>query len=226
MIKKTVLATAIATSLFSLPVFAYQAGDFIARVGAAGVFPTGDSDSLDVLPDANVEAQSAWSLGLSLSYMVTDNIGVGILGSWPFEHDVDPKGSDLKGQTGSDSIATTKHLPPTVTAQWHFPTGSNIHPYVGLGFNYTYFFDEDTDGALSAADIDIEDSFGLALEAGLDVEVQDGWVVSGQVWYISIEPEAKVTGSVDLPVGTVVLDEKIDVNIDPWVFMVSIGKKF
>ena len=96
MIKKTVLATAIATSLFSLPVFAYQAGDFIARVGAAGVFPTGDSDSLDVLPDANVEAQSAWSLGLSLSYMVTDNIGVGILGSWPFEHDVDPKGSDLK----------------------------------------------------------------------------------------------------------------------------------
>ena len=97
---------------------------------------------------------------------------------------------------------------------------------MGLGFNYTYFFDEDTDGALSAADIDIEDSFGLALEAGLDVEVQDGWVVSGQVWYISIEPEAKVTGSVDLPVGTVVLDEKIDVNIDPWVFMVSIGKKF
>jgi outer membrane protein len=213
-LRRAAQGAAVAAILVSAPATAYQAGDFILRLGGAGVYPSGESDSLDAISGAEVEADDAWSLGITATYMFTDAIGLGVLGAWPFEHDIEGSGTI----SNLDKVAETKHLPPTVTLQWHIPTGSSFHPYVGAGFNYTYFFDEDTDGALSAADIDIDDSFGFAGEAGVDFDLGNDWLVSGQVWYIGIEPEAKIQGA-----G---LNEKIDVQIDPWVFMLGVGKKF
>jgi outer membrane protein len=203
----TLLATLLATSAQ-----AYQAGDIILRAGAAGVLPTGESDDIAGLPaGAKVEADDAWSLGLTGTWMATNNIGIGLLAAWPFDHDIEAKGTI----SSLDTVGETKHLPPTVTLQYHFDTGSKLHPYVGAGINYTYFFDEDTKGALSGASLDIDDSWGLAGELGVDYELQNDWLVSGQVWYIDISTEASVTG---LP--------KFDVDIDPWVVMFSVGKKF
>ncbi|MGD8616927.1 MAG: OmpW family outer membrane protein [Gammaproteobacteria bacterium] len=217
-LRKTALAVATAAVFTSASALAYEKGDMMLRLGAAGVYPTGESDSLDAVPGGKVEADSAWSLGITFTYMLTDQLGLGVLGAWPFEHDIEGQGtiSDL------GDVGETKHLPPTVTLQWHFPTGSSFHPYVGAGFNYTYFFDEDTKGDLgdTGADLDIDDSWGFAGEVGLDYELQNEWLLSGQIWYIGIEPEAKITG------GTLGLDEKIDVEIDPWVFLLSAGKKF
>jgi outer membrane protein len=220
-LSKTALAAAIITTFTAAPVMAYEAGDFIARVGPAGVFPTGESDDLDAVTGGQVEADDAWSLGLSFSYMFTDKIGVGVLGAWPFEHDIQPKGN-LKAVTGSGDVGETKHLPPTVTLQWHIPTGTSFNPYLGAGINYTYFFDEDTKGTLgdTGADLDIDDSWGWAAEAGVDYLFPNDWLVSAQVWYISIEPDADVTG------GTLGLNEDLEVEINPWVFMASFGKKF
>lgn len=218
-LKKAAAGLAVTAALGSSPLMAYEAGDFIARVGAAGVFPTGESEDLQAVPGGYVEADDAWSLGVTFSYLVTDQIGIGVLGAWPFKHDIQPKGN-LTAVTGSDDVAEVTQLPPTVTLQWHIPTGSNFHPYVGAGVNYTYFFDEDTKGALSDADIDIDNSWGLAAEAGVDYLFDNDWLVSAQVWYASIEPEAKIRG------GALNLDEKLDVEIDPWVFMAGVGKKF
>ena len=36
-------------------------------------------------------------------------------------------------------IGTFKHLPPTLTLQYHFAPGANVRPYVGAGVNYTRF---------------------------------------------------------------------------------------
>ena len=219
-LSKTALAAAIITTFTAAPLMAYEAGDFVARVGAAGVYPTGESDSLAAVPGGKVEADDAWSLGLTFTYMFTDNIGLGVLGAYPFKHDIKPKGT-LKDIDSRD-VGETKHLPPTVTLQWHIPTGTGFHPYLGAGVNYTYFFDEDTKGALgdTGADLDIDDSWGLAAEAGVDYLFSNDWMVSAQLWYISIEPDAEVKG------GTLGLDEDLEVEIDPWVFMASVGKRF
>lgn len=184
---------------------AYQAGDFVVRAGAAGVMPTGDSDPIPALSNAKIEAQDAWSLGLTFTYMATDNIGVGVLAAWPFEHDVDV--------VGGGEIASAKQLPPTVTLQYHFNGGSALHPYVGAGLNYTTFFSEDIN--ITGASLELDDSWGYALEAGADYDLGNDWLVSGQVWYLDIDTEANVTG---VP--------KFDVEIDPWVVMVGVGKKF
>jgi len=198
--------------LTSLPVSAYEAGDLVLRAGIAGVLPTGESDTISAIaPGAKVEADDAWSLGLTGTYMFTDNIGVGVLAAWPFKHDIDAKGSI----SSLNKVGETKQLPPTVTLQYHFETGTSFHPYIGAGVNYTYFFDEDTSGALNGLDLDLDDSWGLAAEIGLDYDLGNDWLISGQVWYIDIDTEAKLEG-----VG------KFDVDIDPWVVMLGVGKKF
>ena len=64
-------------------------------------------------------------------------------------------------------------------------------------------------------DLDLDDSWGLAGQAGVDYELENDWLLNASVWYINIEPDAKLTG---LP--------SFDVEIDPWVFMLGVGKKF
>ncbi len=187
---------------------AYEAGDMVLRAGLAGVLPDSSFDQND-LGGTGVDVDDGYSLGITFTWMATDNLGVGVLGAWPFEHDFDGVGG-ISGEVGS-----TKHLPPTVTLQWHFPTGSNIQPYIGAGVNYTYFFDEETTGDLSGVNLELDDSWGLAAEAGVDFDLGNDLVLSGQLWYLDIETEAKLAG-----VGT------LDVDVDPWVFMVGIGKKF
>ncbi len=203
-------------AVVSAPTLAHETGDIIVRAGAAGVFPNDDSDSLNAIPGANVTVEDTWSLGLTGTYMVTNQLGIGLLGAWPFKHDIEGDGTI----SNLDKVAEVKHLPPTLTLQYHFATRSNLHPYIGAGLNYTYFFDEETSGTLDGTKIDLESSFGFALEAGVDFEFNDGWLISGQVWYANIETEANISG------GGLGLNENIDVEIDPVIFMVGIGKKF
>ena len=212
-LKKTALAAATAAVFASASAFAYEAGDMVLRVGAAGVYPTGDSEDITAIaPGAKVEADDAWSLGLSFAYMFTDNIGLGVLGAYPFEHDIEAKGSiSSLGKVGS-----VKHLPPTVTLQYYFNNTSQLTPFIGAGVNYTHFFDEDTSGALSGANLDIDDSWGYAFEAGVDFDLNDKWIISGQIYYINIETEASVSG----------IPGNFDVDINPWVYFLSAGYKF
>jgi outer membrane protein len=204
MMKKR-FATTLLAALVATSAHAYQAGDMMLRVGAAGVLPTSESDPIPALSNAKIEAQDAWSLGITFTYMATDNLGIGVLAAWPFDHDIEV--------VGGSQVADTKHLPPTVTLQYYFDTGSKLHPYIGAGVNYTNFFDEDI--SLPNTSLKLDDSWGLAGEVGMDYELNDGWLVSGQVWYIDINTEASITGVAPF-----------DVEIDPWVVMLSVGKKF
>lgn len=197
--------------------FAYQAGDWIVRAGAAGVYPTGDGN-VKGIDGAKVEADSAWSLGINGTYMATNNIGIELLGAWPFKHDIDCKGSI----SALGTCADTMHLPPTLTVQYHFDTGSKFHPFVGVGVNYTYFFDTNTKGDLKSlgGDLDLDNSWGLAGEIGLDYDLGNDWMIGGQIYYMDIDTDAT------LKISDLGYKEKFNVSIDPWVYMISIGKKF
>ena len=66
------------------------------------------------------------------------------------------------------SIGTFKHLPPTITLQWHFDGNANFKPYVGAGINYTHISKVD----LSAANASLDShSWGTALQAGVDFPI-------------------------------------------------------
>lgn len=211
-LKNAALGAAITAALFSAQAMATEAGDIKLRVGAAGVYPTGDSETIGAIgPGAKVEADSAWSLGLTLTYMVTDNIGVGLLGAYPFKHDIEGKGSI----NGLGKVGETTQLPPTLFGEYYFNNASAFTPFVGAGLNYTYFWDEKTDGALAGTNLDLDDSWGYALEAGLDYDINDKWMVGAQVYYINIETKADSSA-----VG------KFNVDINPMVYLFTAGYKF
>ncbi|TCK19566.1 outer membrane protein [Thiogranum longum] len=211
-LKNAMIGTVLVSSFASMPLMAYETGDFVARVGWAHLAPNDDADDFSGLPGTTVSVEDSDTLGVSFTYMFTDNLGVGLLGVWPFT--VDIKG-DKGALAGTGKVADTKALPPTVTLQYHFNSGSNLHPYVGAGINYTYFWDENTNGALSGTQLDLDDSFGLAAEAGLDYDIGNGTLISAQVWYARIGTTADSSAA-----------GKADVDIDPWVFMLGVGKKF
>jgi len=193
---------------------AYEAGDFIGRVGAATVVPDASSDPITNLSaNARVDVDNNTQLGLTMTYMLTDQLGLGVLAATPFSHDI--KGAGDLASLGK--LAETKHLPPTVTLQYFpMPSGSKFQPYVGAGVNYTVFFDEKTSGALAGTDIKLDDSFGLAAEVGMDYMLTENIGVNAALWYIDIDTEAKIAAA----------NQTIDVSIDPLVYMVGVSYKF
>jgi len=217
---------------------AYEAGDFIGRAGIATVDPDSsssdlNSDALGVIPGAQVSVDSDTQLGLTVTYMLTDQIAVGVLGATPFKHDIKGDGSVLGG-TGK--LAETKHLPPTITLQFFpMPSSSKFQPYAGLGVNYTNFFEEKTTQTLTdiyaslapgvtRTDIKLDDSFGLAAEVGMDYMITENVGLNAAIWWADIDTEATI-GAYTAD-GTKADTSTIDVDIDPWVYMVGVSYKF
>ena len=211
---KSAMAMALAGGFFAGAVQAYEAGDWVVRGGIWGVFPESDNLTFTIPPPprggtrATLEVDDAYSFGFNVTYMINPNIGVELLGAWPFKHDI--------SINGLGDVAETKHLPPTVSVQYHFMPSGSIHPYVGLGLNYTTFFSEKTKGALEGASLKLDDSWGVAGQLGIDVDVAPNWFVNADLRYISISTDATVSGLGKI--GTV--------DINPWVFGLNVGTHF
>jgi len=172
-------------------------GDWLLRFGAASVNPNDKSS----LPGLGVEdGQAVYVNG---TYMLSDNIGLELLAATPFTHDITLNGT---------KIAETKQLPPTFSVQYHFSPKQSFRPYVGAGINYTTFFSEEATAVISS--ISLDDSWGLAVQAGFDVDISKDWFFNADIRYIDIETTASTN------IGDV------DVTIDPTVISLGIGTRF
>ena len=89
-------------------------------------------------------------------------------------------------------------------------------PYVGAGIQYILPFDEDGVGALDGQSVEIDDALGFTLQAGVDVEIGQGWYLNADVKKTWIEH--------DCHPSTVPM--LFDVDIDPWIFSVGLGYRF
>lgn len=235
-LKPLTLAAAIAACVLAGQAQAYEAGDIIVRAGATTVAPDGDSSQVyagggSLGADSGVDVDNDTQLGLTVTYMLDSAWGVELLAATPFSHDASGEGSFLNG-AGIGSVANTKQLPPTLSAVYHFNNESIVTPYVGLGVNYTVFFDEEGGANLEAVtgnlDVDVDDSWGLAAQVGLDIDLGNNLLLNASIRYIDIDTEATLTvqdgnNALALPAGTRITT---DINIDPMVYSVMIGYKF
>ena len=196
----------LAASLLAPAAMAHEAGDWLLKVGATQVRPKSDNGSV-LGGTVDLDVDNDVKPSFTVTYMATRNIGIELLAAWPFEHDVDG--------SGLGTIGRTKHLPPTLSVQWHFLPDSRVQPYVGVGLNYTTFFDTKGRGALAGADLDLGDSWGIAGQVGLDVKLNERWFLNADLRYIDISSKVKVDGQ---RVGTA--------RIDPWVATVAVGYRF
>jgi len=212
-----------------LPVIAtgHESGDWILRAGATQVAPDESSSVVTTTATGPLAGTAAGvddniQVGLNLLYMWSDNIGIEILAATPFKHDLSVSGLSAYGFDTTD-LGSTKHLPPTISLEYFFGTpDSRVRPYVGIGANYTTFFSESLSGQakseLAARSLDLDDSIGVSWRAGVDWQFNEQWLLNASFWNIDIDTEA----SFDSALGKVTAD----VDIDPWVYMISLGYKF
>ncbi|MGM8884374.1 OmpW/AlkL family protein [Psychrobacter sp. 1U2] len=204
------LVLAAATALTMTSAFAVPAGTWSVAAGAHMVDPKSDNGSLanDTL---SVEVDDDIRPTVSGEYFVANNVGIELLAAIPFHHDftlTDAAGVEIEGKT--------QHLPPTLSVQYHFDGYNmpmNIKPFVGVGVNYTTFFKERVN--ISGADLDLDDSVGVAGHIGLDIPFAPTESFRIDARYMDIKTDATLNG-----------DDIGEIDISPWVYGVALVKQF
>jgi outer membrane protein len=210
--KKTLLALAI-VAVFA-PSFAMaEKGDIVVRLRATQVAPDEKSklDNATFGANSDLKVDNNTIPELDISYYFTKNIAAELILALGTRHKVE---ADLNG-TKVD-LGKVNLLPPTLLAQWHFNPDQTFDPYLGAGISYIRAMDNSL-SLPNSTDIHISrNNWGAALQAGLDFNLENKWLLNVDVKKIWFDTTVRLDG-----VG------KIDnLDIDPWVVSVGFGKKF
>lgn len=207
MLKKLALITLMGLSASAM------AGQWQVKVGGSVVSPTGSTSVAD-LGGLKVEADDELAFTPSVEYFFNDNLSAELLLATPISHDVS---ADGLGQ-----VVKIKHLPPTITAKYHFKNASRFTPYVGVGGTAFVAWDEKSKGALTGTKVDVGESYGFAGQVGFNFQPADAknWGVYFDARYAQISPEVKITGADGVQMA------KFDLDIDPMVYTLGYSYKF
>lgn len=198
---KSVMAAALASAAVSVPALAYEAGDWVGRLGAHYVSPRNDNHEV-------VSVEGSPGVTGSVGYFVAPTLAVDVLLAVPFEH-------DIALAAGGDTVGSTRHLPPTVSLMWFPRVSAHWQPFVGAGVNYTMFFDEQTRGALDGTHLRLKDSVGAAFVVGAEVALTPRLLLSLDARYFDIDTKAHLDGA---SLGTA--------KVDPLGYGVSVACRF
>jgi outer membrane protein len=197
---RAALAVAVAGSV-ALP-FAAQAQEtpWLVRVRAVNLDSANkDSTGLDLSINNKVIPE------LDISYFFTPNWAAELILTYPQKHTVS------SGVVGGE-IGTLKHLPPTLTAQYHVTGLGGFVPYVGAGVNYTHFSNVDLVGG--AADVK-RNSYGFAVQVGADIPLTKNLSLNVDVKKVQIGTTVSLNGT-----------ELGKFKVDPLLIGVGLGWRF
>lgn len=209
--KKSLLVLALAAAL--APSFAMaEAGDFVVRLRATNVAPD-ESSKLDTIggfpAGSHLTVDSNTIPEIDFSYYFTKNIAAELILALGTRHTVT---ANVNG-TATD-LGKVNLLPPTLLGQWHFNPDQTFDPYVGAGVSYVRAMDNNLNLGTTPITID-RNNWGVALQAGMDYNLGNKWLLNFDVKKIWFDTTVKAAGT------------KIDqLDIDPWVVSFGFGKKF
>jgi outer membrane protein len=214
MMKLQSLVLATATALTMTTAFAVPAGTWSVAAGAHYVDPKSDNGTVSTgLGNFEVDVDGDVRPTISGEYFIANNVGVELLAAIPFHHDITLKAGD----TTID--AKTQHLPPTLSVQYHFDgydLPMNVKPFVGVGVNYTTFFEEKVYIPLAGDyDLELDDSVGVAGHVGIDIPFAPTESFRIDARYMDIKTDASLNG-----------DDIGEIDISPWVYGVAFVKQF
>lgn len=181
-----------------------QESPWLVRARAVHIEPDNKSDPVGGVGAADtIKVANKTIPELDITYFFTPNIAAELILTYPQKHDVRLNGA---------KIGSFKHLPPTLNLQYHFAPGATINPYVGAGVNYTRI--SSVKLLNGAGDLE-NDSFGLALQAGLDFRINDHWSINADVKKVNIRSDVMVGGA-----------KASHLKVDPVLFGLGVGYRF
>ena len=213
---KLILLAGTAVALTATPAFAKE-GDVLVRARAIVVAPNESSGAVSGIPGSRLGVSDSVMPEVDFTYMATDHIGAELILATT-KHNVSGRGSI----SALGDVADTWVLPPTLTIQYHFAPEAKIRPYLGAGINYSIFYSSKARSSLNTAlgptKVKLDDSFGYALQAGVDVPVGKNVFLNWDVKYIDMRTTARLTSGATVRTA--------HVNIDPIVAGMGIGIRF
>jgi outer membrane protein len=207
-----ILATSVAAS-FAAPAMAAD-GPWMVRVRALYLQSADKSDAIPALavPSDAITVESKWFPELDVSYFFTPNLAAELVLTYPQKHTVTVEKSALGGPV---DIGSFKHLPPTLSLQYHFAPEATFRPYVGAGINLTWIMDVDL-AVPTVGKLDLDNhSVGAAFGAGFDWKVDKNLYVNFDVKKVYLGSDVKLGGN-----------KVSEVNIDPLLWSVGLGWRF
>jgi len=189
---------------------AHAQSPWMVRLRAIDVIPQASSNQINIVGGQVNEMSTEVVPELDVNYFFTKNVAAElILGT--MRHSVAANSTVL----GHVDLGRASLLPPTVTLQYHFVPDAMFSPYIGAGLNYTYFYNI-SNGPLSTS-TSYGSSFGPALQAGVDLNLNPHWSLNLDVKKIFIQTNA----SVNTPVGQL----NPTVKLNPFIIGLGVGYK-
>jgi outer membrane protein len=144
---------------------------------------------------------------VDISYFFNKNVAAELILTVPQKQHVYSNGTDL---------GTFKHLPPTLTLQYHFTDFAGYKPYVGAGLNYTQITAEKISAGGGTNNVTLSDkSVGGALQVGVDIPLTKQVSLNIDVKKVYLKTHV-YAGGVDA--GTL--------KLDPVLLGVGVGYRF
>ena len=146
---------------------------------------------------------------VDISYFFNPNLAAELILTYPQKQ-------RLHSSVVGAQIGTFKHLPPTLTLQYHVTGLTGFRPYVGAGLNYTNLSSVHFNSNVDALKLGVKhNSVGWAVQAGVDVPLGGGWLVNADLKKVQIDTTVYSAGQ---SVGKF--------KVDPVLASIGIGKRF
>lgn len=200
-----------------------ETGDIQIKVFGSYVAVDGEvteirTDLIGLPANTQTAADDNFTPTLAIEYFASPNISLETICCFT-QHDVDGRA----GLAGAELVSNANVIPATLIMKYHLAPAAAVRPYIGAGPSYFIFVDEKpgaTTVALGADRQQIDDKFGLALQAGLDIPVSDnGMAVSLDAKRYFLRTTARWFAN-----DTEVLATRH--RLDPWVVSAGVAFRF
>lgn len=184
--------------------YCYADSPWTLKAGVSDIVPKDNGGSI-----AGMQAKTSNSVQFTpaIEYSFTPQYSAELLLAAPFNHKVTLNGTD---------VAKVKQLPPTLTFKYKLPAVQQLHPYVGVGVNYTLFWDEKTTGPIAGNKLHAKDSVGAAGLVGAEYQLPNSpFGLAVDIRYINLNSDISLNGN---RIGTL--------KVNPWVYGAALSYHF
>jgi outer membrane protein len=199
------------------------------RAGLEAVFYHTNADDLSgpyVPPGVNLEAENLQTLYLAYVRRLSPHFAVELAMGYPPLAKIKGSGPAMLGSVpyNGQEISSARWIAPTAFLEYNFLSeSSRWRPFIGVGVNYTTFYDRDSTAAGNAASggptrISLTSSVGAAGTAGIDYRFDGHWHMYGSYSISQVKT--------DLTANTAGIVRTSTINFAPQVLVVSVGYSF
>jgi len=205
--------TAIALACTGIAAHAQAEGPWLVRVRAVHLDSANTNNdqfksTLASLGAGEAQINNKWLPEVDISYFITPNIAAELILTIPQKQTL--------SLNGVGDIGSFKHLPPTLSAQYHFTPKATFRPYVGLGVNYTNISSVKFNSNVSSLNLGLKHgSWGASAQIGADYEISKNLYLNVDIKKVQIKTTVY---SNDTEIGKF--------KVDPVLVGVGLGMRF